>query len=196
VKQVLGRQVMLVERFDRTTTPGQRRLMVSALTLLGLDENAARYATYPDLADVVRARFDHPDATLRELFGRLVFNVCISNTDDHARNHAAFWDGRRQTLALTPAYDLCPQLRSGDTAAQAMAITRDGRKDSRTGLCIEAAHVFHLARREAGSIIEHQVTTITEAWPTAAEAAGLSERDAVVLWRRQILNPAIHYSDY
>jgi len=59
------------------------------------------------LADIIRARFSNPQATLHELFARMVFNVLVGNTDDHARNHAAFWDG--EWLALTPAYDICPQ---------------------------------------------------------------------------------------
>ncbi len=193
---VLGRQVLLVERFDRTARRPQRRAMVSALTLLGLDEVSGRYATYPDFAEVVRARFDHPDETLRELFGRLVFNVCISNTDDHARNHAAFWDGRRRGLSLTPAYDLCPQLRSGDTAAQAMAITADGRRASRLGLCVEAAPIFHLDRRSAEEIVDRQVSVIAERWAGIAAEVGLSEGESDALWGRQILNPAIHYHDY
>lgn len=95
--------------------------MVSALTPLGLDERMARYASDEDLAEVVRLRFDRPNETLRELFGRLVFHVLCGNTDDHARNHAAFWDGAR--LSLTPAYDLCPQNRTGNVAGQAMRIT-------------------------------------------------------------------------
>ncbi len=99
-------------------------------------------------------------------------------------------------MTLTPAYDLTPQLRSGDTATQAMAITPDGRKDSRLGLCIEAADVFHLTRSEAIGIIERQLTVIAERWPAAAEAAGLAEREAQAMWGRQILNPAIHYRDF
>ncbi len=79
--------------------------MVSALTILQLDPMLGRYASYADLAD--RERFSDPAATLRELFGRIVLNVCIGNIDDHARNHAAFWDG--DELTLTPAYDLCPR---------------------------------------------------------------------------------------
>jgi serine/threonine-protein kinase HipA len=62
----------------------------------------------------VRARFTEAKPTLRELFSRIAFNILCSNTDDHPRNHAAFWDG--QALSLTPAYDLCPQLRSGGEA--------------------------------------------------------------------------------
>ncbi|MDA8366052.1 MAG: HipA domain-containing protein, partial [Actinomycetota bacterium] len=143
--EALGRDVLLVERFDRTALPDGRegrRLIVSGLTLLELDEMEGRWATYPELADLVRARFINPDATLRELFSRIVFNICVSNTDDHARNHAAFWDGEQ--LTLTPAYDLCPQLRSGETASQAMAITRDGRRESRFATCLAAAETYHL----------------------------------------------------
>ena len=80
-------------------------MMVSALTLLELDEfTGARYASYIDLADLVRARFTDPAETLAELFRRIVVNICVSNSDDHARNHAAFWNG--EELTLTPAYDI------------------------------------------------------------------------------------------
>ena len=53
----------------------------------------ARYASYEDLAEIIRHRFTSPTATLHEMYGRLVFNILCGNTDDHARNHAGFWDG-------------------------------------------------------------------------------------------------------
>ncbi|SDQ78229.1 type II toxin-antitoxin system HipA family toxin [Quadrisphaera sp. DSM 44207] len=187
----LGRDVLLVERFDRTPGTAQRRLMVSALTILGLDEMTARYATYPDLADAVRGSFVAPAATLRELFSRIVFNVCIGNTDDHARNHAAFYDGEQ--LSLTPAYDLCPQLRSGEEAAQAMAIDREGQRASQLRTCLDAAGEYHLERQEAVEVIEHQLAVINEQWTEAADAAGLTALERRQLWGRQILNPFIRY---
>jgi serine/threonine-protein kinase HipA len=186
----LGRDVLLVERFDRTAIPGQRRLLVSALTMLGLDELMGRYATYPDLADLIRRRFTNPTATLRELFARMVFNICVGNTDDHARNHAAFWDG--SMLSLTPAYDLCPQLRSGTEANQAMAIGRDGQRASQLAVCLDAAETYLLSRAEAGDIIERQVTIISEQWDEAAETVALTTQQNQQLWGRQILNPYIH----
>ena len=194
--EALGRDVLLVERFDRTALPDGRegrRLIVSGLTLLELDEMEGRWATYPELADLVRARFINPDATLRELFSRIVFNICVSNTDDHARNHAAFWDGEQ--LTLTPAYDLCPQLRSGETASQAMAITRDGRRESRFATCLAAAETYHLTKSQAADIIENQVAIITEQWDAAADEARLTAADREHMWGRQILNPAIHYAN-
>src|SRR3546814_2737221 len=93
--------------------------------MLGLDEMMARYASYQDLAEIVRHRFTDPSAILRQLFARIVFNILCGNTDDHARNHAAFWDGER--LTLTPAYDICPQGRSGQEASQAMLISGQNR---------------------------------------------------------------------
>jgi serine/threonine-protein kinase HipA len=187
----LGRDVLLVERFDRTERPGERRLVVSALTMLGLDEMMARYATYWELAHLIRARFTDPRATLRELFSRVVFNVCIGNTDDHARNHSAFWDGR--TLSLTPAYDLCPQPRSGQEAAQAMAIGRDGARASRLRACVDAAREYHLTQVEAAEIVDAQVTTIREQWTDAADAVELAAAERARLWENQILNPSIHF---
>jgi len=101
-----GKDVLLIERFDRTRSSDDwhRKAMVSALTILGLDEMMARYASYEDIAEIIRHRFDKPKKTLRELFGRICFNVLCGNTDDHARNHAAFWDGKM--LSLSPAYDI------------------------------------------------------------------------------------------
>lgn len=189
VTSSLGRDVLLVRRFDRTSVPGERRMLVSALTMLGLDEMMGRYATYPALADLVRRRFTHPAATLRELFGRIVFNVCVGNIDDHAKNHAAFWDGR--ILSLTPAYDVCPQLRSGTEANQAMAIGRAGQRASRLAVCRDAAETYLLSRAEATAIIEQQVASIHAHWDDAADLARLTAQDKQQLWQRQILNPYV-----
>jgi serine/threonine-protein kinase HipA len=187
-----GRDVLLVERFDRTATRGQRRMMVSALTILAEDELGARYAGYPDIADAVRREFTAPAQTLRELFARMVFNVCIGNTDDHLRNHAAFWDGAQ--LSLTPAYDLCPQPRSGQTANQALDITRTpGERAGQLWLCRKAAPEFLLSGRDADQIIEAQLEIISRDWNDAADEAQLTQAERNQLWQRQILNPYIHY---
>lgn len=192
-----GKVVLLVERFDRAVGKNgdpHRCMLVSALTLFGLDEMAGRYATYHGLADLIRQRFTEPSATLRELFSRIVFNICVSNTDDHARNHAAFYrfDPHGIDLTLTPAYDICPQPRSGETAEQALAIDRDGRRASRLQLCVDAAHLYQLTAGEARGIIDAQVDTIETEWSDAADAARLTSAERATLWRRQILNPAIH----
>jgi serine/threonine-protein kinase HipA len=187
---VAGKDVLLVERFDRlhANDGWQRKAMVSALTIFGLDEMMARYASYADLTEVIRHRFSQPKNTLRELFGRLVFNILCGNTDDHARNHAAFWDGKM--LHLTPAYDICPQSRAGNEASQAMLITGNNRR-STLATCIEAAPNFLLDKQTAAGVIQHMLATIRTEWEATCNEASLSGVDRNLLWLRLFLNPYI-----
>jgi len=186
--QSLGKDVLLIERFDRVAVKNgwERRALVSALTMLGLDELEARYASYEDLSTLIRHRFIFPKKALEELFGRLVFNILVGNTDDHARNHAAFWDGR--DLSLTPAYDICPQGRTGGEATQAMLITGNKRLSQLT-LCLEAAPQFLLGVDRARAIIASQLEGIRAHWNRVCDEAGLTEIDRGFLWGRQFLNP-------
>jgi serine/threonine-protein kinase HipA len=188
LKHVAGKDVLLVERFDREKANGawRRRAMVSALTLLELDEMMARYASYEDLATIIRHRFAAPKETLKELFARMLFNVLCGNTDDHARNHAAYWDGR--VLSLTPAYDVCPQARTGGEANQAMLITGNDRL-SQIAVCLKAAPTFLLSAREAIAIARRQITAIRNHWEPVCREATMTEVDRNLLWRRQFLNP-------
>lgn len=182
------KDVLLIERFDRVCVDGiwQRRAVVSALTLFGLDEMMARYASYKDLAEIVRHRFTNAAKTLKELFARLVFNILCGNTDDHARNHAAFWNG--SMLSLTPAYDICPQGRAGNEASQAMLIADESRL-SRLSLCLEEASHFLLSRKEAIAIMEKQLCTIIDNWAEVCGIAQINTTDQALLWGRQFLNP-------
>jgi serine/threonine-protein kinase HipA len=184
----MGKDVLLIERFDRVLSDShwQRKALVSALTMLSLDEMMGRYASYEDLAELVRHRFTDAKATLRELYARLVFNVLCGNTDDHARNHAAFWDGKM--LQLTPAYDICPQPRTGNEASQAMLIT-DQDNLSRLSTCIDAAGQFLLSREEATQIAASLLGTIAAHWDAVCDEASLSPADKGYLWGRQFLNP-------
>lgn len=191
----LGKDVLLVDRFDRSGDGG-RRMMVSALTILELhdaDGMAGRYASYADLALQVRFRFSDADATLRELFSRLTFNVLVGNTDDHALNHSAFWDGKN--LALTPAYDICPQNRTGGEAAQAMAFGEDGDRMSQVVRCVAHASTYHLTVAEARQIVDHQIAVIRTEWADVCSGAALSAVEQDRLWGRQFLNPYALY-DY
>jgi serine/threonine-protein kinase HipA len=185
-----GRDVLLVERFDRVPN-GEKLMIVSAATILGLDPYlGARYATYAELADRLRATsIDAGDA--RELFARIVFNVIVGNTDDHARNHAAIWNGRQ--LKLAPAFDICPQPRSGGETQQAMAIGRDGYKASNLAGCLKRASDYGLDEREAFELVERQVEVVTSQWEDAVEKARLNAAESRAAFGGPILNPSIFY---
>ena len=146
----------------------------------------ARYASYETLADIVRRRFEAPERTLHELFARLVFNVLVGNTDDHARNHAAFWSG--SALALTPAYDICPQPRTGGEATQAMRV-RGTSSFGRIELCLDVAARFRLGRDEAVGVVRAQIDVIEGAWERVCDECALGDAERHAMRGRQILNP-------
>lgn len=183
-----GKDVLLIERFDREKTgkAWKRKAMVSALTLFGLDDMMARYASYEQLAEIIRRRFVAPKETLKELYARLVFNILCGNTDDHARNHAALWDGKN--LSLSPAYDICPQGRTGGEATQAMLIHGNDRM-SRIASVVAAAPQFLLSREKALEIFEAQKQVIESNWRNVCDEADLSVVDRTLFWGRQFLNP-------
>jgi serine/threonine-protein kinase HipA len=187
LEEVLGKDVLLIKRFDRVQDSTQRRAIVSALTILELDEMAARYASYEALAQKIRERFTGAASTLRELFARLTLNILVGNNDDHARNHAAFWDGH--ALTLTPAYDICPQSRAGGETTQAMAIRADGFRLSQLAACVRQASTYLISEAEAREIIDHQIDVIESEWNEVCDRARMTEVERHYFWRRQFLNP-------
>ena len=120
----------------------------------------------------------------------MVFNILVGNTDDHARNQAVFWDGNQ--LTLTPAYDICPQDRTGEEAFQAMNI-HDENRLSQLGNCLAARDSFQLSQEDAENIIRLQVAVVKEHFRVVCQDARLSEVDQRFFWRRQFLNPYCFY---
>ena len=161
----MNKDALLIRRFDREPAENgwTRRAMVSALTLLGLDE-----------------RFTAPAETLRELFARLVFNILVGNTDDHARNHTAFWDG--DGLTLTPAYDICPQSRTGREVSQAMQVHGRERRSQQVPSLGKARPGNHAepGRRHRGELGRDRLRGgIGRCGSTAALAAAIRERPGI-----------------
>ena len=194
IVESLNKRVILVRRFDREVTPQgiHRRHMISAMTLLGLDEYAIRagYASYLDLADILRqyARDFRSDGA--ELFNRMVLNILIGNVDDHARNHACFWDG--EFLDLTPAYDICPQPRTGLSADQAMVVGRWGRPSNLQN-AVSASERFGLGPNEAREIAEAMTATVRNNWETVFADSGVPEGDRRYLSRATLLSDSVFH---
>ena len=189
IAQVLDREVLLIERFDRVSADEgktwHRRSMLSALTWTQETELAARHIAYTELADIMRARFARPQKDLPEFFGRLVFNILVGNTDDHARNHAGFWDG--EVLSLTPAYDIAPQKRGTNEANQALNLV-PGKNAAQLVNALEAAPYFQLSEADARQIIAGQIDTITARWHEVCDEAKMTVAERRYFEGRQILN--------
>jgi len=190
IARVEKKDVLLVERFDRVRRGNGwlRKAMVSALTIQGLDELGARYTSYSAFAEILRHRSADPRGDMKELWSRMLFNILVGNTDDHARNHACFWDG--QNIRLTPAYDIDPRPRLGREANQAMAVSGNDRR-ALVSSALDASGEFGLRRDEAIAIARWQLEMIHINFRTEAEEAELDAAEQGRLAGRAFLNPYI-----
>jgi serine/threonine-protein kinase HipA len=114
VVDIGGKSVLLVRRFDRvrdTADVEQRLPFVSGLTLVACDEFESRTKGYGHLAQAIREHV-HPSqirVNCEELFGRMVFNIFVSNDDDHLRNHGFLRNPQLPGWSLSPLYDVVPR---------------------------------------------------------------------------------------
>jgi serine/threonine-protein kinase HipA len=173
-----GRDVLMVERFDRQYTEGSylRFGLVSGLTLLDCDENyldRERWS-YPLLADELRRWSEKPDEDRVELFRRIVFNAAVTNNDDHPRNHAVRRTARG--WRLTPAYDLVPApVVSLERRDLAMTVGTYGRTASVYNLLSQTER-FGLTDEAAGKAIEQMIPPL-KTWRDHFRACGVSAKD-------------------
>jgi len=188
----MGKDVLLVERFDRIRAENgtKRRFMISALTALQLHETEGLLASYLDLAGFIRRYAKDAGQDNFQLFRRMMFNILIGNNDDHARNHAFFWDGSQ--YELTPAYDICPMLRTGLTANQAMIVGKQGRSSTLKNALSEAG-LFGLTREHAILVKNELIDKIETLWAEASDCARLTKVQSDLLRRATVLSPGIYY---
>ena len=178
IEPIGGRDVLMVERFDREhVESGYLRFgLVSGLTLLDCDEtylDRERWS-YPLLTDELRRWSEKPDEDRVELFRRIVFNAAVTNNDDHPRNHAVRRTARG--WRLTPAYDLVPApLVSLERRDLTMTIGAHGRTASVYNLLSQCER-FGLTTESAKKEIEKIVGTL-QTWRDHFRACGVSAKD-------------------
>lgn len=188
IERVNNRPVLLVKRFDRLPHPAggeMRHHMVSALTWTQVGELSAHHITYPQLAAIMDETCYDPVEDKAEMFARICFNILVGNTDDHARNHGADWDGEQ--LHLTQAYDISPQRRTTRTANQAMALS-DGSRAAQLANAAGVAPLFGVTGPDLRRLRERLVGAIREHWIDVCDEAGLSAAARAELAGRQFFN--------
>ena len=167
--------VLLIERFDRTgrgkaTT---RRHFISALTLVGCAEMDSPQKSYADIVDGLRLHGDAAriEADLEELFARMVFNILVSNDDDHLRNHAFLHDEPNGGWRLSPLYDVVPKPQVGMERYLHLGVGPQGRI-ARLDNALDGAGQFGLRPPAAAGIID-RVARSVGGWREVFEAAGV-----------------------
>ena len=168
VETFANKPVLLLRRFDRD---GARRIpFLSAMSMLGSKDNAAR--SYLEIVDALRQHGAAPKADMEALWRRLVFNILISSTDDHLRNHGFLYAGQ-QGWRLSPAYDLNPVPTDIKPRILATAINEEDNTAS-LALALEVAGYFDLDATNAREIAAH-VGNATAKWRDEAVKHGLGK---------------------
>ena len=158
----------LVKRFDRNEK--KRIHFASAMTLLGKNDgaSAADGTSYLDMADFIKSNGARPKEDLVELWKRIVFNMAVSNTDDHLRNHAFILT--KNGWILSPLYDVNP-VPYGDE----LSLNVDEYDNSiRIDLAVETAMRFGMTRADAEKFAGNMLKTVRENWQSLALKYGLS----------------------
>lgn len=168
---VNDRPVLLLGRFDRTANG--RVPFLSAMSALGSADHERR--SYMELVDFLRQHGAHPRQDMQALWRRLVFNVLVSNTDDHLRNHA-FLHVPGCGWSLAPAYDLNPVPTDVAPRILSTAIHPDDAAAS-LELALEVAPDFGLDPASARAAVG-EVARATALWREAAEEFGLTNAEA------------------
>ncbi len=162
----------MVRRFDRTNT-GRRLHFASAMTMTRHQDgdDASTGVSYLELAQVLITQGSQTNTDLRELWSRIVFNILVSNTDDHLRNHG-FILVPGKGWRLSEAYDMNPMPWSDGLK---LNITEsDNALDLE--LAREVARFFRLSQAEADEIIENFIGIVSQ-WRTIANGLGLPLRE-------------------
>ena len=170
IEIVAKKPVLLLRRFDRD---GERRIpFLSAMSMLGSKDNESR--SYLEIVDALRQHGAASRRPLEALWRRVVFNILISNTDDHLRNHGFLYVGQ-EGWRLSPAYDLNPVPTDIKPRILSTAINEDD-NTAALPLAMEVAGYFDLEDGRAREIAA-EVGNAVSKWRQEAASYGLKKAE-------------------
>ncbi len=167
IEPVMDKPVLLLRRFDRVES--RRIPFLSAMSMLGASDNESR--SYLEFVDTLRRYGASPRQDMHALWRRIVFNILISNTDDHLRNHAFLYAGP-DGWRLAPAYDLNPVPTDIKPRILTTAIDLDDGTAS-LDLAMSVVGYFELDEGEAKTIAA-EVGRAVATWREEAARMGLT----------------------
>lgn len=164
----------LTKRFDRRVTGDKRSriLFASAMTMLGYKDGTdfSDGVSYLEIVEFLSTYGADVTDDLRELWKRIAFAVCISNTDDHLRNHGFLLTPKG--WKLSPAYDLNPVPHGNGLSLN----ISESDNSQEIGLVLSVSEYFRVKSSDAKQII-HQVQSAVRLWSAAAQKFGISREE-------------------
>ncbi len=171
------RDVYLIKRFDRKPE-GKKLHMISCLSALGAHESEAHLKSYIDIAFELKKLSAKPLEDCRELYKRMIFNILMTNTDDHLKNHSLIYS--ESGWRLSPLYDVVPFPQSGETKMLALGVGLMGRIASLENALTQAEE-FYYDKEEAKKEVLKINHFVTANWERVFKETGLSAADMEIL---------------
>ncbi len=170
IETILKKPILIIKRFDRN---GNKRIpFLSAMSMLNAQDNEEH--SYLDIAYAIFQNGAAPEEDLIELWKRIVFNIMISNTDDHLRNHGFIYESN-QGWRLSPVYDINPTPIEIKPRILSTAINYDNKLASLEN-AMQVIQEFRLNHNQAIKIIQ-EVTNSVKQWRKTAASFGLSKSE-------------------
>ena len=170
IETIADKPVLILRRFDRRDA--LRIPYLSAMSMLGAVDREQH--SYMEIADALRRHGATPSADTKQLWRRIVFNVLLSNIDDHLRNHGFLYEGNAG-WRLAPAFDLNPVPVDVKARVLSMAIDAENATAS-LDLALSVAEYFDLKPREAKSVAA-EVGSVVARWREEAKRANISDSE-------------------
>ena len=168
------------KRFDRYA--GERIHFASAMTMTGNNEKIIKdlYPSYLDMAEFIQYSGANSEKDLHQLWRRIIFNIAISNTDDHLRNHGFILHSNG--WHLSPAYDINPSVDKNG-----LAINIDSENNALDfDLALSVGDYFQLTDKQMQIILDEVLTNVSK-WKSVAKSIGISRAE------QEIMNAAFQY---
>lgn len=159
----------LTRRFDRDNR-GRRIHFTSAMTMLGYTDSDTAGCSYLELFEWISRNCCRVEDNLVQMWRRIVFNIAVSNCDDHLRNHGFLLTSHGWTLS--PAYDLNPQ-EYGDGLSLNIN-EHDNALDYR--LALEIAPYAGISKTFAEQIVQYTKEVVSQ-WRSLATANHISRNE-------------------
>ena len=158
----------LVKRFDRDN--GKRIHFASAMTMLGKEDgaSAADGTSYLDIVSFIKSNGGAPEKDLKELWRRIVFNMAVSNTDDHLRNHGFILTPRG--WCLSPLYDVNPVPYGNELS---LNVSEEDPSIS-VELAVETSEYYGFSKNEAEKEAQNILAVVKDNWEKLAVKYGIS----------------------
>jgi len=182
IERIMGNyNTFFTKRFDREN--GKRIHFASAMTMTGNNEDIIRdnQPSYLEIAEFISNYGVNIEENLHQLWRRIIFNIAISNTDDHLRNHGFILTN--EGWILSPAYDLNPSI---DKDGLSLNIDMDN-NELDFDLAKSVGKYFRLDNEQMDSIIE-EVKSAVSRWKLVANKIGISRSE------QQLMDKAFNFS--